>query len=367
MLNRARYVLASSVCLMATAALAQSQPAAPPAGGTVVTPMPSIVGPGPKFVAPASTAPPPSIVSPVTVQAAPGPVKSQKETRDFVQSYAGLSPAIDQIPRWHAPICISVAGLAPDQAARVASRIKEVGEGVGMHTLPDGCKANIEVVFTDQPQAFMDQVAKTREEVLGYYHRHDRDKLKTVTRPVQAWYVTQTSSGAGTRAGLAFVTLTTSVDSAGGLASGPDGAFASTASALGATSASSNVVDDPDNHGPVGCSEAPQFTHCLRSDLNNVLIVIDTSRITGQKLGPLTDYLSMLALAQVKSLDGCSSLPSVIDRLGQSCAGREAPDGLTPADAAYLTALYSSDLEANKPLEQDEIAGRMSSMLVHPR
>ena len=126
-------------------------------------------------------------------------------------------------------------------------------------------------------------------------------------------------------------------------------------------------MDDADNHGPVGCSEVPQFTHCLRSDLNNVLIVIDTSRITGQKLGPLTDYLSMLALAQVKSLDGCSSLPSVIDRLGQSCAGREAPDGLTPADAAYLTALYSSDLEANKPLEQDEIAGRMSSMLVHPR
>jgi hypothetical protein len=302
----------------------------------------------------------------LTVQAAPGPVAAQKETRDFVQSYAGLAPAIDQIPRWHSPICISVAGLAPDQAARVAARIQEVGEGVGMHALPPGCKANIEVVFTDQPQAFMDKVANSREEILGYYHRHDRDKLKTVTRPVQAWYVTQTASGAADRATLAFATLTTTVGTANGAAGGPDGAFASTASALGASSASGMVVDDPDNHGPVGCSDSPQFTHCLQSELNNVLIVIDTGRVQGQKLGPLTDYLSMLALAQVRSLDGCALLPSVIDRLGQSCAGRSAPDGLTEADAAYLTALYASNLEANKPLEQDEIASRMGSILIHP-
>lgn len=114
----------------------------------------------------------------------------------------------------------------------------------------------------------------------------------------------------------------------------------------------------------MGCSDAPQFTHCLTSVLNHVLIVVDTGRVQGQKLGPLTDYLSMLALAQVRSLDGCSSLPSVIDRLGKGCADRPAPDGLTPADAAYLTALYASDLEANRPIEEDEIARRMSSILI---
>jgi hypothetical protein len=365
MLSRVPSLLACSALLMATAVHAQSQPAAPPSGAPVITPMQSVVS-QPKVFVPSAPAPAPSVVSPVTVQAAPGPVAAQKEARDFVQSYAATSPAIDQIARWHAPICISVAGLTPDQAARVAARIQEVGEGVGMHALPPGCKANIEVVFTDQPQAFMDKVANTREEILGYYHRHDRDKLKAVTRPVQAWYVTQTSSGSTTRAGLAFVGLTTSVGAASGTGGGPDGAFVNTSGALNSSSASGNVVDDPDNHGPVGCSEAPQFTHCLQSELNNVLIVIDTSRIQGQKLGPLTDYLSMLALAQVRSLDGCAALPSVIDRLGR-CADKQTPDGLTPADAAYLTALYASNLESNKPLEQDEIASRMSSILVHPR
>jgi hypothetical protein len=361
MSNRVPSLLACSAWLMATAAYAQPAPA----GAPVITPIPSVVA-TPKVTLP-TTGAPPTVVAPVTVRAAPGPVAAQKEARDFVQSYAASTAAIDQIARWHSPICISVAGLSPDQSARVASRIEEVGEGVGMHILPPGCRANIEVVFTDQPQAFMDKVANTREEILGYYHRHDRDKLKTVDRPVQAWYVTQTATGTGERTGLAFVGLTTSVGAANGVGGGPDGAFNATAGALTATSASPNVVDDPDNHGPVGCSEAPQFTHCLTSELNNVLIVIDTSRIQGQKLGPLTDYLSMLALAQVKSLDGCSTLPSVIDRLGKGCANRDTPDGLTPADAAYLTALYTSDLEKNKPLEQDEIASRMSSILVHPR
>jgi hypothetical protein len=353
MLNRAPSLLAFSALLMATAVHAQPAPAAP----VKITPAAPLAAPTPDVPAD------PATVSPVTVQAAPGTALAQKESRDFVQTYAAISnPNVDQIARWHRPICVSVAGLSDEQAQRVSSRIIEVAEGVGMHSMPPGCKANIEVVFSDQPQVFMDQVAKNREEVLGYYHRHERDTLKTVTRPIQSWYVTQTSSGSTDTAGMAFATLTTTVGTAAGLGGGPDGAFVNSASAL-RTQNERDVVDDPDNPGVVGCSDAPQFTHCLTSELNNVLIVIDTSRIKGQKLGPLTDYLSILALSQVRSLDGCSSLPSVIDRLGKGCTDRQAPDGLTPADAAYLTALYQADLEKNKSLEVSDIASRMGAML----
>jgi hypothetical protein len=286
----------------------------------------------------------------------------QKQAHDFVQSYAAASPAIDQIARWQSPICITVAGLSSEQAMRVALRIQEVAEGVGMHALPPGCRANIEVVFTDQPQAFVDQVAATREEVLGYYHRHEKAALKTVTRPVQAWYVTATASDAVGNPGLAFATITTTVP----YSIGPGPMGGSTGVNLHFQPKVS-VVDDPENPVPTGCSYAPQFTHCMQSQLSNVLIVVDTKRVQGQTLGPLTDYLSMLALAQVRSLDGCSALPSVIDRLGKSCGDRTAPDGLTPADAAYLTALYAADLQANKPAEQDDIASRMESILISSR
>jgi hypothetical protein len=369
MLNRVPSLLACSALLMATAAYAQSQPAAPAAGAPVITPIPSVVSQPKVFVPTTAPAPAPaSVVSPVTVQAGPGSETLQKQSRQFVQTFAATSAAIDQVPRWHRPICISVAGLSPEQAARVSARIQEVALGVGMRALPPGCNANIEVVFTDQPQAFMDKVASSREEVLGYYHRHDKDKLKVMSRPVQAWYVTGTTASGANSSTLAFVGLTTSVGPANGIAGGPDGAFVNSAQALTAASAYGNVADDPDNHPPVGCADAPQFTHCLASELQNVLIVVDTTKLKpGQTLGPVDDYLSMLALAQTKTLDGCTVLPSVIDLMGQICAGRQAPDGLTPADAAYLTSLYTSNPESTKSLQMDEISNRMSGMLVHPR
>ena len=157
---------------------------------------------------PAAKAAAPTEVAPLTVQAPPSPATVRKQTRDFIQFFAAPGPALDQLARWHEAICISVAGLSPDQVARVSSRIREVAQGVGVHTLSPGCHTNVEVVFTDKPQAFMDKVAKTREEVLGYYHRHDRDRLKTVTRPVQAWYMTTTNSGAvAGNSALAFAAI----------------------------------------------------------------------------------------------------------------------------------------------------------------
>ena len=95
--------------------------------------------------------------------------------------------------------------------------------------------------------------------------------------------------------------------------------------------------------------------------------MVDTTRLKkGQTLGPVSDYLSMLALAQIKSLDGCAALPSVLDLMGRSCVGRETPDGLTSADAAYLTSLYSSLIcKPTSRFEMDEIALRMSTILTH--
>jgi hypothetical protein len=296
-------------------------------------------------------APPgPATVAPLTVQAAPGPVIVRRETREYVQTFAASTPAIDQIARWHDPICIGVVGLVPDQAARVAARIQEVAEGVGMRALKPGCRANVEVVFTDQPQAFMDKVADSREEVLGYWHRHQLKDLKTVTRPIQAWYVTATVSNSGPNADLATATVSSNSAAISGSAFN--------------FQALTEVVDDPTNRGPTACGDSPHFTHCLVSELKNVLIVVDTSRLKDKTLGPVSDYLSLLALAQPRSLDGCTALPSVIDLLGPSCRDRGPPDGLMPADAAYLTSLYAANLEANRAGEVGDIESRMSAILI---
>ena len=304
----ASVLIASVLCSTAAAALAQS---APPAPSTTVAPL--------------------------TVQAAPSPKVIERQTHTFVQSYAAVpNPEIDQIGRWHDPVCVQVVGLPQaDQAALIKARIESVARAVGLPapwTTPAGCRANVQIVFTDQPQRIMDTVAKTREYLLGYYHFHDRDRLKTVTHPIQAWYVTETR-GIGGSAGFIY-------------------------------QVKKEVIDDPENIPPDGCGDS-RFSACLRSAFYNVFIVADSKVLEGQDLGLVADYLVMQALSQPRSLEGCNALPSVIDRFAKSaCPGRDPPDGLTPADAAYLTALYDSDPEGRKASEQSDIASGMARILI---
>jgi hypothetical protein len=313
----ASFLSASVLSLAATAALAQGAPPAPAQSTTV---------------------------APLTVQAAPPPKVVEQQSRSFVQSYAAApNTEVNQIGRWREAVCAMAIGLPADQAASVKARIEDVAGAVGLHKASPKCLANVEVVFSDKPQAVMDQVAKRQEYLLGYYHRHEHDRLKTVTHPIQAWYVTATQGGGGNLAGIMF----------------------SYGDPIpGANQVHREVTDDPDNATPASCGDNPHFTGCLQTAFKNVFVVVDTSALKGKDLGLITDYLVMLALSQPKSLDGCNGLPSVIDLLAKTaCPGRDTPDGLTPGDAAYLTALYESDLQARKGSEQGEIAERMAKIL----
>ena len=224
---------------------------------------------------------------------------------------------------------------------------------VGLPAAHAGCRANVEIVFSDQPQRTMDIVAQRQEHLLGYCHHDRASSLKTVTHPIQAWYVTATRGGAFNMGGMAFAHFW---DAAGDpVANG---------SYPGVTT-QDETVDDPLTGTPMGCGDSPHFTACLKSVFNNVFIVADSKALEGQDLGLVADDMALLALSQPRSLDGCNALPSVIARFAKSpCHGRDPPDGLTPADAAYLTALYGSDPEGRKASEQSDIALGMARILI---
>ena len=298
----------------------------------------------PQAAQPSAMAPPTGVSLDNVEVISPQAITAQ--SRSFVQSHATApNPEIGQIGRWHAPVCVQVVGMVQaDQANLIKARIESVAQAVGLPAARPGCKANVEIVFSDDPQRTMDDVAKRNEDLLGYYHRRDRDRLKSVSRPIQAWYMTST---AGER-----------VDASA--------AFAETFSTGVPDHAAGNVrIDDPGTGAPMGCGYAPRFTACLTSQFDNVLIVADAKALQGKTLGQAADYLVMLALSQPRSLDGCTALSSILDLTAKTaCAGRGPPDGLTPADAAYLTALYRSDPEAKGASARSEIASRMADILI---
>ncbi len=215
---------------------------------------------------------------------------------------------------------------------------------LGVGSLRAGCKPNVQIVFTDRPQALLDHVAAKDEHLLGYYHRSGRDGLKTVTHPIQAWYVTATGGDGGNVVGMNFA-AGTSVS-----ARRPHGA----------------QIDDEDNSGwgPTGCGDKSKFTACLTSEFANVLVVVDAGKVQDASLGPVADYVAMLAMARPESLDSCHQLPSVIELFAQGCPARAGRNGLTRADVAYLTGLYKTDLQARKAAQQTDIADRMADLLL---
>lgn len=96
-----------------------------------------------------------------------------------------------------------------------------------------------------------------------------------------------------------------------------------------------------------------------------MLIIADSKALVGKPLRLVADDMVMLALSQAKSLEGCTALPSVIDAFARSpCGDRDPPSGLTPADDAYLTALYSADPKGRRFLEENDIAERMAQNLI---
>jgi hypothetical protein len=308
---------ASALALSASAAFAQSAPD------------PSVTA--------ASAAPANRVaVAPLTVQGVAPPAMVEHETYNFVQKFAAApNPELDQIARWRDPVCVEVLGLPAEQNALIKARIEGVAASLGLPKAREACAADVEILFTGRPQAMMDAVAQRREELLGYYHRHDGGHLKTVDRPIQAWYVTATRGSSASPTDFPW---------------------------------NLEIRDDPVNWQPTGCGQSHIFTVCLQSVLKNVLVVADSKALEGKDAGMVADYLAMLTLAQPKSLEGCNDLASVIDAFATTaCAGRDVPDGLTPGDAAYLTALYQADPEATKWNEQGDIARRMAKILINAK
>lgn len=313
---------------------------------------------------------PATTVSPVTVEA---PVKASDlaRSRGFIEDYAAPTARLDRYARWNARPCIVVSGLAAAQAASVKARLEDVARSAGLKPAEAGCKPNVEVEFSTEPQALVDQIVQKTPQVLGFQPGVDFNTRKTVTRPIQAWYMTASRGGSDTldKASVMDVVPRPSLVA-------PDPGTTTSAQRTPATAAWANSarasqlpiqstpesLDGPGRGSAAGC--APQVSTC-QSVFWNVLVVVDVGKVQTQSVSSLTDYVAMLALSQPRSLDGCMTLASIIDLLAPTpCPGRDAPGGLTPADTAYLTALYASDPQAIRTMQKSAMSERMASVLV---
>jgi hypothetical protein len=250
----------------------------------------------------------------------------QKFLRDFVAP----TPFTGKIARWERRICPLVVGQNPHFTAFITQRIKYVAQAASTPVNTDAsCTPNIEVVFTTTPQALLDNVRRHHVYYLGYAETNAQlDDLAKVTSPVQAWYATETTDNNGRRLMDSFIR-----SNANGQAQFEFG--------IEGYAASSSRINDG-----------------MKTGFNHVLIVIDSTKLAGQQIVPLADYISMLALTQVNSLATCQQLTSIVNILATDCDHKV--QGLTMFDLAYLQGLYRMSASRGLMFQRNDIAAMMA-------
>ena len=229
----------------------------------------------------------------------------------FVQSHGKPAKRIGQLGRWDKGPCPATVGLSPAFNDYVTTRILAIETAAAVpQPFDSSCQHhNVLIVFTPEPQKFLDDVANNKSSWLGFHYLADIAKLKTIQRPIQAWYATATRSRsienhfpAGTAGAQPEVVF--------------DDAWSSTpAAALGS-----------------------RLTSGQESSIVFALIVVDTTKVTGYPIGAISDYIAVMTLQQTQLQDGCGTLPSILDLMA-SCDHAKA-DAITAGDIAYLKALY---------------------------
>jgi hypothetical protein len=264
--------------------------------------------------------------------------RSHQVIEKFVESFAAPTRMTGRLARWQNGVCPVVVGLKPDFLKFIAQRVRSVAADAGAPVADAPCKPNIEIVFTTTPQALIDNVRKQSEVFLGYTDNAAQvDDLAKVTRPIQAWYLTATVDLRGNVLVDSRKTPPTEITVPDPYRNPP---FLTVYTKQGAISVTGTRLGDG-----------------LRSGFYHVIIVADPTKLVDYEMGAVGDYIAMLALTQLSSLDTCQTLPSIVNLLAADCANKAV--ALTENDAAYLSGLYHMGPGRNLRNQEDEVVYRM--------
>ena len=260
--------------------------------------------------------------------------RPEKQLDDFIIAHAAPSPYLRKIARWKNGICPLTVGLSPELNMYVNQRILRVAVAVGAPLdSKEPCHPNIIVAATPQPQAVLDMVREKRPVLLGYHYTSREKQLATMTRTVQAWYSTATEDFYGIVQ--------------------PDGGAYNMA-----------AMDAMQSLGLFSVHvSGSRVGDGLKSQFTTAMILVDSSKIGGQPIGPLADYIAMLALGQGQYYDECQPVPTITNFTAPKCDSPMKPAGLTDIDMTYLRGLYHMSPGGSYMLERAHIAFAMKKEL----
>jgi hypothetical protein len=243
------------------------------------------------------------------------------------------------LARWRGgrqSICPLTEGLTPGYNAFVTARLRALAAYVGAPVESDPqCKSNVQILFTNKPQAKMDSVVKwaTGPAFHNRYAGGGRDLIAFKSdHAIQGWYMTTGGGSAVLNTDVALV----------GLSVQPVWPEI-TQKYIGSGATGTRVSGGSGSGSGIGI----------------VILVVDTTKVVGYTVGTIADYLAMLTLSVAQSPDHCDPLPSILDLMSSSCGARETPTAITAGDLAFLKALYYKNTGLGPSLSRSAIEDNM--------
>jgi len=240
----------------------------------------------------------------------------EKRAYTFVTGVTHDGYRTKSLARWNSPICPLVAGIPVNQGEFILRGISQAARAAGARLGPETCKANFHVVVTSDPDQLMVLWRKRAPRLFGGESRTAVDRVMGTARPIRIWYNAQEACGEGW-----------------------------TATADGGALAQMFV------EGGCGATGTHLKYTAIRPILS-VIVLVDFDDVKAMKLGALTDYISMVGLAQV-DLDGnWGDAPTILRLFSNSAAA--AAQRMSAWDRSFLKALYSTPQSSR--FQRSEIA-----------
>ena len=272
--------------------------------------------------------------------------RTEEAIRNFVDQMAVAPRSVNQLARWDRKICPGVAGLRPRYAQFVIDRMAQRAFDVDLDVGAPGCRANVLIVVSPDPDAVALDLYEHHPAALGYLNERGRHNLGrnaladfvASDAPVRWWHVNRTKTRDGEP-------IAESMD---------------------------NRWDMDPNSAARGApvtfvtGNSSRTSRTTRQDFGTAIIIVDARRIPdiGFDWGALADYLAMVSLAQLDPDADMSSLPTILNLFAERAPNAARSAVLTEWDIAYLRGLYAATRDAHSAAQQEgDIQRRMAREL----
>lgn len=253
-----------------------------------------------------------------------------ERTEDAVRAFVGAMSAaprgVDQLARWDRRICAGVAGLRGRYAQFLIDRMAQRAFEVDLDVGEPGCRPNVLIVVSPDPDAIARELYDDHPGALGYIsdtgeatrgRRLLRETFLNSDAPVRWWHVSHRGSAGGGEIDRHSPTPCT-----GG----------------------SSALDISACYGTNPLGGGSRLRSATTQDFGAAFVIVDANRLSeiDYNFNALADYLAMVTLAQLDPDVDVSSFPSVLNLFTLN----NTPNGMTDWDLDYLRGLYSSNRDA---------------------